>query len=86
MLPKLLSAATLLSVISLDCASAEGSCGPGVHRNSYGYAVPMEVRSSSRRQAPVVVAPAAPIVVAPTPVVCRGGFRWHPGLRRCVVI
>src|SRR6516165_939899 len=38
--------------------------------------------------APVVVAPAvvAPVVVAPAPVVCGSGLRWHPGLRRCVVL
>jgi hypothetical protein len=35
--------------------------------------------------APVVVAP-APVVVAPAPVVCGAGLRWHPRLRRCVVL
>jgi hypothetical protein len=33
--------------------------------------------------APVVVAPA---VVVPAPVVCGVGLRWHPRLRRCVVL
>jgi hypothetical protein len=33
--------------------------------------------------APVAVVPA---VVAPGPVVCGVGFRWHPRLRRCVVL
>jgi hypothetical protein len=34
MFPKLLSAATSLSAISRDRASAEDGCGPGFHRNS----------------------------------------------------
>jgi hypothetical protein len=33
-----------------------------------------------------VVAPAAPVVVAPAPVVCGVGYRWHPRFRRCVVL
>jgi hypothetical protein len=31
-------------------------------------------------------APAAPVVVAPAPVVCGAGYRWHPRFRRCVVL
>jgi len=79
MRPKMLSAASaaiLLSLVSLDGASAAGGCGPGFHRGPYGGCRPNE--------RPVVVVPGAPVVVAP--VVCRGGFRWHPRYRRCVVI
>src|SRR6516165_2768156 len=72
------SVAILLSLVFLDSASAEGGCGPGFHRTPYGRCRPSE--------GPVVVAPAAPVVVAPAPVVCRGGLRWHPRLRRCVVL
>jgi hypothetical protein len=25
-------------------------------------------------------------VVAPAPVVCGAGYRWHPRFRRCVVL
>ena len=79
MRPKVLSAtsaAILLSLVSLDSASAAGGCGPGFHRGPYG--------GCRANAGPVVVVPAAPVVVAP--VVCRGGFRWHPRLRRCAVI
>jgi hypothetical protein len=97
MRPKLFSAALaaiLLSLVSLDSAIAEGGCGPGFHRNPYGRCRPNEGPIVVAPGAPVVVAPAAPVVVAPVapvvvapaPVVCRGGFRWHPRLRRCVVI
>jgi hypothetical protein len=72
------SAAILLSLVSMDSASAAGGCGPGFHPNPYGRCVP--------NGRPVVVVPAAPVVVAPAPVVCSGGFRWHPRLRRCVVL
>jgi hypothetical protein len=68
-------AAGLLSLISIDGASAEGGCGPGFHRGPYGACRP--------NRGPVVV---APVVVAPAPVVCTAGFRWHPRLRRCVVL
>jgi hypothetical protein len=75
------SAATLLSLVCIHSASAEGGCGPGFHRGPYG---------GCRPNGPVVVAPGAvvvaPAVVAPAPVVCGRGFRWHPGLRRCVVL
>ncbi len=84
---KLLSAASagiVLSLMSLNSASAEGGCGPGWHRNPWGACRP--------NRGPVVVAPApvvvapAPVVVAPAPVVCGAGFRWHPRWRRCVVL
>lgn len=80
------SAAALLSLICLDSASAEGGCGPGFHRNAYGRCRPNEGPVVVAPGAPVVVAPAAPVVVAPAPVVCRTGLRWHPRLRRCVVL
>jgi hypothetical protein len=80
------SAAVLLSLIALDSASAEGGCGPGFHRNPYGRCRPNEGPVVVAPAAPVVVAPGAPVVVAPAPVVCRGGLRWHPRLRRCVVL
>jgi hypothetical protein len=80
------SATVLLSLIALDSASAEGGCGPGFHRNAYGRCRPNEGPVVVAPAAPVVVAPAAPVVVAPAPVVCRTGFRWHPRLRRCVVL
>jgi hypothetical protein len=75
------SAAILLSLVCIQSASAEGGCGPGFHRGPYGGCRP--------NGGPVVVAPVAPVVVAPAvvaPVVCGAGFRWHPGLRRCVVL
>jgi hypothetical protein len=96
------SAAVLLSLVSVDVASAEGGCGPGFHRNAYGRcrpnegavivapAAPVVVAPAApvvvAPAAPVVVAPAAPVVVAPAPVVCGAGLRWHPRLRRCVVL
>jgi hypothetical protein len=66
-------------------------------------AVPMEaadpgcVKKQPGPYAAVVVAPVAPVVVAPPvvaapavvvapPVVCGAGFRWHPGFRHCVVL
>jgi hypothetical protein len=80
------SAAVLLSLIAFDSASAEGGCGPGFHRNAYGRCRPNEGPIVVAPGAPVVVAPAAPVVVAPAPVVCGTGLRWHPRLRRCVVL
>jgi hypothetical protein len=87
------SAALLLSLVALDGASAEGGCGPGFHRNAYGRCRPNEgpvVAPAApvvvAPAPPVVAAPAAPVVVAPAPVVCGAGFRWHPRLRRCVVL
>jgi hypothetical protein len=76
------SATLLLSLVSIHGASAEGGCGPGFHRGPYGHCRP---------NGPVVVAPAAPVVVAPAvvapaPVVCGVGYRWHPYRRRCVVL
>jgi hypothetical protein len=88
MSPKVLSAASaaiLLSLVSLDSASAAGGCGPGFHPGPYGRCRPNERPVIVVPGAPVVVAP-APVVVAPAPVVCTGGFRWHPRLRRCVVL
>jgi hypothetical protein len=83
---KLLSAATgavLLSLFCIDFASAAGGCGVGFHRGPYGGCRP--------NAGPVVVVPVAPVVVAPAvvapaAVVCGAGFRWHPRLRRCVVL
>ena len=77
--PKILAAAAaaiLLSLLCIDSGSAAGGCGPGFHRGPYGGCQP--------NRGPVVVVPAAPVVVAPA--VCGAGFRWHPGLRRCVVL
>jgi len=71
-------ATILLSLVSLDSARAAGGCGPGFHPNPYGRCVP--------NGGPVVVVPRAPVVVAPGPVVCSAGFRWHARLRRCVVL
>ncbi len=79
------SFAILLSFLSVDSARAEGRCGPSFYRNSYGRCTPNAGRVVVAPAAPVVVAPAAPVVVAPASVVCRGGLRWHPRLRRCVV-
>jgi hypothetical protein len=78
------SAAILLSLFCIDCASAAGGCGPGFHRGPYGGCQP----NRGVVVAPVVVAPVvvAPAVVAPAAVVCGAGLRWHPGLRRCVVL
>ncbi|GLR90674.1 GCG_CRPN prefix-to-repeats domain-containing protein [Bradyrhizobium iriomotense] len=57
-----------------EAASAAGGCGPGWYRGPYGGCRPMG--------GPVVVAPAAPVVVvAPRPRVCPWGFRWWAG--RC---
>jgi hypothetical protein len=53
------SAAVLLSLVCMDGASAADGCGPGFHRNRYG---------ACRPNGPVVVAPAAPVVVAPAVV------------------
>jgi hypothetical protein len=80
---KLLSAASaafLLSVFCVDGASAAGGCGPGFHRGPAGGCQP--------NRGPVVVAPAVvvPPVVVPAPVVCGPGLRWHPRLRRCVIL
>jgi hypothetical protein len=72
------SAAILLSLVFVHDASAEGGCGWGFHRGPYGGCRP--------NGGPVVVVPGAPVVVAPAPVVCGRGYRWHPGLRRCVVL
>jgi hypothetical protein len=76
------SAAILLSLVFVQSASAEGGCGIGFHRGPYGGCRP--------NGGPVVVAPGAvvvaPAVVVPAPVVCGRGYRWHPGLRRCVVL
>ena len=77
------SAAFLLSLVYVDGASAAEGCGLGFHRGPLG---------GCRPNGPVVVAPAAPVVVPPAvvvpaaPVVCGVGFRWHPRLRRCVVL
>ena len=69
---KLLSVAALAALVSFgsfEAYAAEG-CGPGAHRDRYGYCRPNAV----------VVVPGA-VVVAP--VVCGPGLRWHPGRHRC---
>jgi hypothetical protein len=66
-----------LSPLSIGSATAEGGCGPGFHRGPYGGCRP--------NRGPIVVVPGA-AVVAPAPVVCGAGFRWHPRFRRCVVL
>ena len=53
------SAAVLLSLVCMDSAGAADGCGPGFHRGPYGRCHP---------NGPVVVAPAAPVVVAPAVV------------------
>jgi hypothetical protein len=82
------SAAIMLSLVCIHSANAEGGCGPGFHRGPYGACRPNRGPVVVVPGAPVVVAPAvvAPAVVAPAPVVCGPGLRWHPGLRRCVVL
>jgi hypothetical protein len=75
---KLLSIAAFAAILSLASvdARAAGGCGPGAHRDRFGYCRPNEV----------VVAPGAVVVPAPVvvePVVCGPGLRWHPGRRRC---
>jgi hypothetical protein len=82
MCAKVLSAALaafLLSLVYVDGATAREGCGLGFHRGPYG---------GCRPNRPVVVAPVvvAPAAVAPARVVCGVGFRWHPRLRRCVVL
>jgi hypothetical protein len=76
------SATVLLSLVSIHGANAEGGCGLGFHRGPYGGCRP--------NREPVVVVPAAPVVVAPgvvaPPVVCGVGYRWHPRYRRCVIL
>ena len=81
-----LSAAFLLSLVYVDGASAAGGCGPGFHRGPYGGCLPNRGPVVVAPAAPIVVAPAAPVVVVPAPVVCGVGYRWHPRLRRCVVL
>ena len=59
-----------------------GLSGRGCRGMGYGHCRP---------NGPVVVAPAAPVVVAPAvvapaPVVCGVGYRWHQRLRRAVVL
>jgi len=64
------SAALLLSFISLDGAIAGGRCSPGFHRNAYGRCSANAAPSVVAPAPPVVIAPAAPVVVAPAaPVV-----------------
>lgn len=72
----LVAAAMLASAVVgfSEAASAAGGCGPGWYRGPYGGCRPM--------RGPVVVAPAAPVVVVrPRPRVCPYGFVWAYG--RC---
>ena len=71
-----MAARGICAPVYVDGASAAEGCGPGFHRGPYGGCRP--------NGGPVVVAPAAPVVVAP--VVCGVGYRWHPRWRRCVVL
>jgi len=85
------STAFLLSLAYVDGASAAGGCGPGFHPGPYGGCLPnrgpvVVAPAAPVVVAPVVVAPAAPAVVVPAPVVCGVGYRWHPRFRRCVVL
>jgi hypothetical protein len=89
MIPKISAAAAavvLLSLFCIDGASAAGGCGAGFHRGPAGGCVP---NGAVVVAPPVVVAPRVvvpvPVVVAP-PVVCGVGMRWHPRLRRCVIL
>jgi hypothetical protein len=55
--------------------NAAGGCGPGWHRGAYGACV--------INRGAVVVAPVAPVVVAPAPVrACPVGFVWRYGACR----
>ena len=70
---KVLFAAALVAgtIAGLGSASAEGGCGPGMHRNPYGHCRPNGV----------VVAPGAVVVERPVVVVpgrvCPVGFVWR---------
>ncbi len=75
---KVLFAAALVAATfaGLGTASAEGGCGPGMHRTAYGNCRPNGV----------VVVPGAvvverPVVVAPVVRACPVGFVWRYG--RC---
>ena len=74
---KVLFAAALVAatIAGLGSASAEGGCGPGMHRNAYG-----ECRVN---RGPVVVVPGAVVVERPVVVErrCPMGFAWRYG--RC---
>jgi hypothetical protein len=72
---KLLSVAALAAMVSFasfDAYAAQG-CGPGAHRDPYGYCRPNGV----------MVVPGAVVVGPPPGVVCGPGLRWHPGRHRC---
>ena len=76
---KHLFAAALVAVTfaGIGTASAEGGCGPGMHRNAYG---------ECRVNRGAVVVPGAvvverPVVVAPAVRACPMGFVWRYG--RC---
>ena len=66
------------TVAGFGTANAEGGCGPGWHRGPYGGCQPN--RAVVVAPAPIVVAPAAGVVVAPRRV-CPVGFVWTYG--RC---
>src|SRR5262249_11366893 len=82
---KYLFAAALVAatVAGVGSASAEGGCGPGMHRTPAGNCRPNGVVVAPGAvvvERPVVVAP-APVVVAPVVRACPVGFVWRYG--RC---
>ena len=71
---KYLFAAVMLASAAIgfsEAANAAGGCGPGMRPTPHGRCVPMHARG------PVVVVPAAPVVVVPR--TCPRGHHWHRG-------
>jgi hypothetical protein len=67
------------TVMSMGAANAAGGCGPGWHRGPYGGCVVN--RGVVVAPGAVVVAPVAPVVVAPVRR-CPLGFAWRYGACR----